>query len=73
MNCPKCSTEMNVNNYKGVMIDKCPNCKSVFLDSGELQKIAEKFESEKNHAVDDAESSSSSNFSTGFIMGGLLF
>jgi len=70
MKCPKCSTEMNVKNYKGVNIDKCPSCNAVFLDGGELEKIERKFESQKRSAVSSAESSS---YGSGFIMGGLLF
>lgn len=70
MKCPKCEIEMDVKDYKGVKIDKCPNCKSVFLDGGELEKIEKKFESEKHSAVSSAENSSYGN---GFLMGGLLF
>jgi Zn-finger nucleic acid-binding protein len=70
MKCPKCETEMNVKDYKDVKIDKCPNCKSVFLDGGELEKIERKFESEKDAAVSSAEGS---GYGDGFIMGGLLF
>ena len=39
MQCPKCQTEMTVKTYKGVEIDRCPSCKGIFLDKGEMEKI----------------------------------
>jgi uncharacterized protein len=39
MNCPKCSVALNQEIYEGTEIDKCPKCKGVWLDSGELTKI----------------------------------
>ncbi|MGN6623926.1 MAG: zf-TFIIB domain-containing protein [Candidatus Nitrosocosmicus sp.] len=38
--CPNCSSEMNIANKFGVEIDHCPRCKGVWLDRGELEKIA---------------------------------
>jgi uncharacterized protein len=38
--CPNCSSEMNIANKFEVEIDHCPRCKGVWLDRGELEKIA---------------------------------
>ena len=40
LSCPNCSTEMTINNRLGVEIDQCPRCKGVWLDRGELEKVA---------------------------------
>jgi Zn-finger nucleic acid-binding protein len=40
MICPNCSSEMIIANKLGVEIDHCPRCKGVWLDRGELEKIA---------------------------------
>ena len=40
LSCPNCTTEMTINNRLGVEIDQCPRCKGVWLDRGELEKVA---------------------------------
>jgi uncharacterized protein len=40
MICPSCSSDMNIANRFGVEIDYCPRCKGVWLDRGELEKVA---------------------------------
>ncbi len=40
MHCPKCGMELHPVPYKGVTMDKCFHCHGVFLDDGELEKIA---------------------------------
>jgi hypothetical protein len=40
MHCPKCGMELHPVPYKGVTLDKCFNCHGVFLDDGELEKVA---------------------------------
>ena len=43
MNCPKCGKEtMNAEIYEGIEIDRCPTCKGIYLDSGELKGMIEK-------------------------------
>jgi Zn-finger nucleic acid-binding protein len=37
---PNCSTELMISNRSGVEIDHCPRCKGVWLDRGELEKVA---------------------------------
>lgn len=40
MHCPKCGMELHPILFKGVTIDKCFGCHGVFLDDGELEKVA---------------------------------
>ena len=42
MKCPNCNETLLVTNRHGVAIDHCPNCKGVWLDKGELDKIIER-------------------------------
>mgnify|MGYP001041401160 CR=1 FL=1 len=39
MNCPRCKKEMNTELFREVEIDRCPHCKGIYLDKGELEKI----------------------------------
>lgn len=40
MKCPNCSTQMQLMQRYEVDIDYCPSCKGVWLDRGEIDKIA---------------------------------
>lgn len=40
MHCPKCGMELHPIPFKGVTLDKCFACHGVYLDDGELEKIA---------------------------------
>jgi Zn-finger nucleic acid-binding protein len=40
MECPKCKIDMQVKNILEVDIDICPNCNGVWLDEGEMAKLA---------------------------------
>ncbi len=42
MNCPVDSTELRMSDRQGVEIDYCPQCRGVWLDRGELDKILER-------------------------------
>lgn len=42
MHCPKCGLELHTLTFKGVEIDKCFHCGGVYLDDGELEKLAGK-------------------------------
>ena len=49
MQCPNCSNPMQESKKYEVYIDYCPRCKGVWLDRGEIDKIANiqsKFEEE---------------------------
>ena len=51
MNCPNCpDTGLVMSDRQGVEIDYCPQCRGVWLDRGELDKllVAERDESEKS-------------------------
>ena len=40
LRCPNCESEMRLSNKYGVEIDHCPRCRGVWLDRGELEKVA---------------------------------
>src|SRR5690349_1708769 len=42
MNCPSCHTILTMSDRNGVEIDYCPQCRGVWLDRGELDKIIER-------------------------------
>ena len=42
MNCPKCNVLLQMSQRQGVEIDYCPQCRGVWLDRGELDKIIER-------------------------------
>lgn len=42
MSCPVCATGLVMSERQGIEIDYCPNCRGVWLDRGELDKIIER-------------------------------
>jgi len=42
MQCPACSATLQMTERQGVEIDYCPQCRGVWLDRGELDKIIER-------------------------------
>ncbi len=42
MNCPKCYEPLRIAERQGIEIDYCPDCRGVWLDKGELDKIIER-------------------------------
>ncbi len=42
MKCPNCDSLLVMSERQGIEIDYCPNCRGVWLDRGELDKIIEK-------------------------------
>ena len=42
MKCPKCNEPLVMSERQGVEIDYCPECRGVWLDRGELDKILER-------------------------------
>jgi uncharacterized protein len=42
MNCPVCKDSKLVMSEQGIEIDYCPNCRGVWLDRGELDKIIDR-------------------------------
>ncbi len=56
MNCPVCKVELKMADRQGVEIDYCPQCRGVWLDRGELDKIIERAPSayaERRREYDD--------------------
>ena len=42
MNCPKCNITLLMTDRQGVEIDHCPQCRGIWLDRGELEKIIDR-------------------------------
>ena len=42
MKCPTCNVDLQMTERQNVEIDYCPQCRGVWLDRGELDKIIEK-------------------------------
>ena len=42
MLCPKCQTALVMSDRQGIEIDFCPQCRGVWLDRGELDKVIER-------------------------------
>ncbi len=41
MTCPKCQGEMRSYERNGVHVDQCTECRGLFLDRGELERLVE--------------------------------
>ncbi len=41
MTCPKCRGEMRTYERSGVTVDQCTECRGLFLDRGELERLAD--------------------------------
>lgn len=53
MNCPVDGTELRLTERQGIEIDYCPQCRGIWLDRGELDKVLER--SARTAPVDDRE------------------
>jgi len=42
MKCPNCNVTLVMTDRSGIEIDYCPDCRGVWLDRGELDKIIER-------------------------------
>jgi len=63
MNCPKCrSLQMNPETYEGVEIERCPVCKGMFFDRGEIRALIEK---QQGNVVDNLKFSPTSDVMDG--------
>ena len=55
MKCPSCNETLLMSDKKGIEIDYCPNCRGIWLDRGELDKIIERstvpFEPSNNSSI----------------------
>jgi uncharacterized protein len=39
--CPKCGGEMRTYERNGVVVDQCAECRGIFLDRGELERLVD--------------------------------
>lgn len=46
MNCPNCNVPLVMAERQGIEVDYCPQCRGIWLDRGELDKILERSASE---------------------------
>jgi uncharacterized protein len=46
MKCPNCATNLLMTNRSGVEIDYCPQCRGIWLDKGELDKLIDREQNE---------------------------
>ena len=42
MQCPVCTTGLQVTERQGIDIDYCPQCRGIWLDRGKLEKLIER-------------------------------
>lgn len=42
MKCPKCGMDLHEIEFKDVLIDRCPDCRGIWLDKGELETLLTK-------------------------------
>lgn len=62
MKCPTCNINLVISERKGIEIDYCPDCRGIWLDRGELDKIIERSLDEMPPANFDGKYSSSKNY-----------
>lgn len=51
MNCPSCKIPLVMSERQGIEIDYCPQCRGIWLDRGELDKIIEKSNAFENQTA----------------------
>ena len=39
LKCPKCGADLVTDDFRGVQIDRCPDCHGLWLDAGELDAL----------------------------------
>ena len=50
MKCPACHIDLHMTERQGIAIDYCPQCRGVWLDRGELDKLIERSAVERSTA-----------------------
>lgn len=53
MQCPRCQTNLMISDRQGIEIDFCPQCRGVWLDRGELDKLIERASRYRDDDEDD--------------------
>jgi Zn-finger nucleic acid-binding protein len=61
MNCPCCNVNLLMTDRNGIEIDYCPNCRGVWLDKGELDKIIERSSTNTSHTNSSSHTNTSSH------------
>lgn len=51
MKCPICNVNLLMTDKHGVEIDYCPDCRGIWLDRGELEKLVERMAALERGAV----------------------
>lgn len=55
MKCPVCKdVTLLMSEKKGIEIDYCPECRGIWLDRGELEKIIERSRQEEGYSPDNS-------------------
>jgi len=47
--CPKCQGEMRTYERNGVLIDQCDDCRGIFLDRGEIERLIDAANPRSDH------------------------
>ncbi len=50
MKCPACHIDLHMTERQGIEIDYCPQCRGVWLDRGELDKLIERSAADRSPA-----------------------
>jgi Zn-finger nucleic acid-binding protein len=51
--CPRCNVYLAPSHTHNIEVDYCPNCRGVWLDRGELEKIIERSQANSSSHVDN--------------------
>ena len=65
MNCPNCNVPLAISEKQGVEIDYCPQCRGIWLDRGELNKIMALVASEVQNEFHPPQNTDSNNNKSG--------
>ncbi len=57
--CPRCGVSLAMSERQGIEVDYCPQCRGVWLDRGELDKIIERAETAQPPAAPSPPAASS--------------
>ncbi len=49
MDCPICHVKLQMSDRQGIEIDYCPQCRGIWLDRGELDKLIERSETSPSY------------------------
>ena len=42
MKCPKCGADLGTEDYHGIEVDRCPECRGLWFDAGEVESLVKK-------------------------------